>query len=74
MLSMISLNTISPVFCRAYFLSKRMLYLIFIIASQSLAIKTIRYAYGAKFTPRSVQLVARMIKTLTSMRNSRFCA
>ena len=51
-----------------------MLYLIFIIASQSLAIKTIRYAYGAKFTPRSVQLVARMIKTLTSMRNSRFRA
>ena len=26
------------------------------------------------FTPRSVQLVARMIKTLTSMRNSRFRA
>ena len=48
MLSMISLNTIGPVFCRAYFLSKRMLYLIFIIASQSPAMKTIRYAYGAK--------------------------
>ena len=31
----------------------------FIIASQNVAIKTIRYAYEAQFSPRSVQLVAR---------------
>lgn len=31
----------------------------FIIASQNVAIKTIRYAYGV--LPRSVQLVARII-------------